>query len=395
LTVSTPSSNPEGALTTDRGGQRPFGVYVHVPWCGSRCGYCDFNTYVPGSLAGASPSSFLEDARTELRLARERIGSDRLVDTVFFGGGTPTLLPAADLVAVLAEIDELFGLAPGAEVTTEANPESVDQRYLAALLAGHFTRLSLGMQSAVPKVLATLDRVHTPGRALEVVKWAKQVGFDQVSLDLIYGTPGESDDDWDRSIDAVVGARPTHVSAYSLIVEDGTRMARQVRSGELIESDSDVLADRYLRADEAFASIGLDWYEVSNWGEPCRHNLGYWRSDDWWGIGPGAHSHLGGTRWWNVKHPATYSTRLATGQSPTADREELTIVDQQLEDVMLRVRMSEGISLGRLGEGASKVAGTLANEGLVDPTELAAGNVKLSTRGRLLADLVIRRLSDS
>jgi oxygen-independent coproporphyrinogen-3 oxidase len=293
-----------------------------VPFCATRCGYCDFNTYTASELGGgASRASYAASAIAEIRLARRVLGDvDLPVSTVFLGGGTPTLLPPGDLVAILDALRTEFGLAPDAEVTTEANPDSVDAASLRSLREGGFTRVSFGMQSAVPHVLATLDRTHDPARLPDVVAAARGAGFDGVSVDLIYGTPGESLTDWRTSVEAALALEPDHVSAYALVVEEGTRMAMQVRRGELPPPDDDDLADKYVVADELFTAAGRPWYEVSNWAaEPrqqCRHNLGYWRGDSWWGIGPGAHSHVGGVRWWNVKHPAAYAARLASGASP-------------------------------------------------------------------------------
>ncbi len=372
-------------------------MYVHVPWCSTRCGYCDFNTYVPGALAGASPATFVDDAVAEIRLARQVLGQrDVAVDTVFFGGGTPTLLPPQDLVSVLHAIDSEFGLAVNAEVTTEANPESVDRQSLTALCEGGFNRISLGMQSAVPHVLAVLDRVHTPGRPVEAAQWAREAGFDQVSLDLIYGAPGESDDDWRLSVETALSAAPSHVSAYSLTVEPGTRMGAQVARGELTRPDDDVLADRYEIVDDLLTDAGLTWYEISNWAMPggqCRHNMGYWRSDDWWGIGPGAHSHIGGVRWWNVKNPATYSTALAAGRSPGAGREVLTDEAQSVEELMLRIRLADGIQMTEFGPDLLPEISALAREGLINDQLLAHNWIVLTRRGRLLADLVATRLT--
>ena len=356
---------------------------------------------MPGALEGATPSTFVDDAIAELRIARRRIGDrDVLVETVFFGGGTPTLLAASDLVAVLRAIDSEFGLAPGAEITTEANPESVNAEYFDPLRAGGFTRISLGMQSAASSVLATLERAHTPGRAIEAARAARAAGFDEVSLDLIYGTPGEKDDDWKASIEAALSAEPTHISAYSLIVEPGTRMARQVGSGVLAAPDDDVLANRYLMADDALGREGLQWYEVSNWarGGPngpsvCRHNLGYWHNDDWWGIGPGAHSHVGNVRWWNHKHPARCASAIADGDLPVAGSELLTADDRSMEDVMLRVRLAEGLPLDRVNSAARARIPDLVADGLVDESQLTFGRVVLTQNGRLLADLVVRRLT--
>jgi oxygen-independent coproporphyrinogen-3 oxidase len=376
---------PEAALAEL--GQRPFGVYVHVPFCVTRCGYCDFNTYTD---LGGLQATYAEAAVAEVRLARKVLGERApRVDTVFVGGGTPTLLPPEDLGAVLRAVDDAFGLAPGAEVTTEANPDSVDADYLVRLREQGFTRVSFGMQSAVPHVLAVLDRTHTPGRPQAAVAEARAAGFEQVSLDLIYGAPGESDADWATSLRAAVDAGPTHVSAYALIVEEGTRLGRQVARGELPAPDDDVLADRYLMADEALS--GLGWYEVSNWGEPCRHNLGYWRGGDWWGVGPGAHSHVGGVRWWNVKHPAAYAARIGDQRSPGAGRELLTAEDRRVERVLLEVRLREGVPLALLRPQGRAAADRFAAEGLL---QVGDGRAVLTLRGRLLADAVVRELVD-
>ncbi len=380
-------------------GTRPFGLYLHVPFCASRCGYCDFNTYVGSELGGgALQASYADTAAAELRRVRAVLGdATPPVDTVFVGGGTPTLLPAEDLVRLLAVVRDELGLAPGAEVTTEANPDSVDERYLAALREGGFTRVSFGMQSAVSSVLRVLERTHTTGRAQQAAGEALSAGFEQVSLDLIYGTPGETDDDWRASLDAALSAGPTHVSAYALIVEDGTRLGRQVARGLLPAPDDDVLADRYLLAEQALggpALPGQGWYEVSNWGEPCRHNLGYWRGGDWWGVGPGAHSHVGGVRWWNVKHPATYAGRLAAGASPGAGREVLSAEDRRVEQVLLEVRLREGLPLDALRPAGAGAAERFVAEGLLEPAAHAAGRAVLTLRGRLLADAVVRDLVD-
>jgi putative oxygen-independent coproporphyrinogen III oxidase len=373
---------------------RPLGLYVHVPFCASRCGYCDFNTYLGSELGGgALQASYADAAVAEVRRARAALGDTAPpVGTVFVGGGTPTLLPAADLVRLLQAVRDELGLAPGAEVTTEANPDAVDERYLTTLREGGFTRVSFGMQSAVPSVLRVLDRTHTPGRAAQAAKEAFSAGFEQVSLDLIYGTPGESDDDWRASLDAALTAGPTHVSAYALIVEDGTRLGRQVSRGLLPAPDDDVLADRYLLAEQALSALG--WYEVSNWGEPCRHNLGYWRGGNWWGVGPGAHSHVGGVRWWNVKHPAAYADRLGAGLSPGAGREVLDDEDRRVERVLLEVRLRDGLPVDVLRPAGRAAADRFAEQGLLEPAALGRGRAVLTLPGRLLADAVVRDLVD-
>ncbi|MCI0688028.1 MAG: radical SAM family heme chaperone HemW [Sporichthyaceae bacterium] len=394
---------PPAALA--RLGRQPFGIYVHVPFCTTRCGYCDFNTYTATELGpGVSRDSYPQTVINELRLARRVLAeSDRdpalpPVSTVFFGGGTPTLLPAAELVAILRAIDTEFGLAPDAEITTEANPESVDPGYLDQLRAGGFTRLSFGMQSAVPHVLQTLDRVHSPGRPAQCVRWAREAGFEHVSLDLIYGTPGETDADWRESVTAALAAEPDHISAYSLIVEDGTRLATRIRRGELAAPDDDVLADRYLLADEWLGRAGFGWYEVSNWATSaaarCRHNLLYWTGGDWWGAGPGAHSHVGGTRWWNVKHPAAYTQRLAAGHSPAQAREILDTRSRRVERILLGVRLADGHPLDDLAESGRAAAKRAVGSGLLTEDGYRAGRAVLTRRGRLLADAVVRELTD-
>ncbi|MGW4650856.1 radical SAM family heme chaperone HemW [Kitasatospora sp. NPDC004289] len=394
-------SLPDSALAEL--GRRPFGFYLHVPYCASRCGYCDFNTYTATELrssgAVASQDTYADNLVSEIRLARKVLGAAELpVETVFVGGGTPTLLPAADLVKALAAIREEFGLAPGAEVTTEANPESVDPAYLAELREGGYTRISFGMQSARPHVLQLLDRHHTPGRPEACVAEARAAGFEHVNLDLIYGTPGESDDDWRASLDAAVGAGPDHVSAYSLIVEDGTKLAARVKRGELPMIDDDVHADRYLIAEEALSAAGYSWYEVSNWATTeagrCRHNELYWTGADWWGAGPGAHSHVGGVRWWNVKHPAAYAQALAEGRTPGQGRELLAAEDRRVERILLELRLRDGCPLALLtADGLAAAARALA-DGLLDAAAYADGRAALTLRGRLLADGVVRDLVD-
>jgi oxygen-independent coproporphyrinogen-3 oxidase len=398
------------AVSLSEVGKRPLGVYLHVPFCRTRCGYCDFNTYTPTELLGRSADgelrisadltetgdAYVAAALAEIDLATRVLGAGAPpVSTVFVGGGTPTLLAADDLVAMLRRIDDVFGLAEDVEVTTEANPESVSPASLAVLREGGFTRISFGMQSAVPHVLATLDRVHSPGRPLTAVSEARAAGFDQVSLDLIYGTPGESPADWRTSLEVALSARPDHVSAYALVVEEGTKMATRVRRGELPLPDDDDLADKYLLAEELLSGAGYDAYEVSNWAvrpdAACRHNLGYWRGDDWWGIGPGAHSHVGGTRWWNVKHPAAYAARLASGRSPAQAREVLSAADRALEQVLLEIRLAEGMPLDRLsGRGRARID-DLVSRSLV---RVSDDRLTLTLQGRLLADAVVRDLVD-
>ncbi len=372
---------------------------MHVPFCVTRCGYCDFNTYTAAELGGgASRAAYPGQVAAEIRLARRVLGAaDVPVSTVFFGGGTPTVLPPEQLGEMLRVIDGQFGLAPGAEVTVEANPETVNERTLALLRANGVSRVSFGMQSALPHVLDVLDRVHEPGRPAQCVAWARAAGFEHVSLDLIYGTPGESDADWRHSLEVALAAGPDHISAYALIVEEGTRLAARVRRGELPAPDDDAMADRYLLAEDVLGAHGLGWYEVSNWAASdaaqCAHNLLYWTGGDWWGAGPGAHSHVGGTRWWNVKHPSAYAGKLSAGVSPGHARETLTPAERQLERVMLLTRLADGCPVSELEPAGRDAAAKAVADGLADPSALAAGRVVLTLRGRLLADAVIRDLT--
>jgi len=399
LADPAPASGELPPSVAERSAARTLSVYVHVPFCRVRCGYCDFNTYTATELRGVTQADYAAQARLEMRLARSVLDSagvaNRAVSTVFFGGGTPTLLPVGDLAAMLAAVRAEFGLAADAEVTTEANPDSVDRAYLDGLAAAGFTRVSFGMQSAVPRVLATLERTHDPARVPTVVRWAKEAGL-QTSVDLIYGTPGESLDDWRTSVREAVALDPGHISAYALIVEPGTKLARQIRRGDVQAPDDDLQADMYELADAEFGAAGLRWYEVSNWSRDAatvsRHNLAYWRGQDWWGVGPGAHSHVGGVRWWNVKHPAAYASRILTGQSPAAGRETLDSPTRALERVLLESRIADGLPTEALSpEGRVAVAGLIA-DGLVNAEAALRGRVVLTLRGRLLADAVVRRL---
>jgi putative oxygen-independent coproporphyrinogen III oxidase len=369
---------------------------VHVPFCSVRCGYCDFNTYTADELgSGVTRDSFVDLLLAELRMAREILpAAAPPISTVFFGGGTPTLLPAEHLGLVIRELVSEFGLEPNAEVTVEANPESVGPAYLDHLLTAGVTRLSVGMQSASSKVLAVLDRTHRPGRPEAVVTEAHNVGFDHVNLDLIYGTPGETEQDFQDSLDTAIGSGADHVSAYALVVEEGTALARQVARGIVPAPDDDELADRYVQADETLQAGGFDWYEVSNWATSpearCRHNELYWQGANWWGLGPGAHSHVGGVRWWNVKHPSRYADLLATATSPAAGREQLGPKARYMEHIMLGVRMRAGLDLSQLPEAARERALQIVTHGLADRSAFGDGRLVLTRRGRLLADAVVR-----
>ena len=380
--------------------QRKFGLYVHIPFCAVRCGYCDFNTYTATELGGgASQDAYASTAVSEVAFAATALEASGLprrpLSTVFFGGGTPTLLPAEDLAQILRAAVGYWGLEPGAEVTTEANPDSVTPESLKVLADAGFTRVSFGMQSAVPHVLKVLDRTHTPSRVPLVVQWAREAGL-SVSLDLIYGTPGESMEDWEFSLKTALSYGPDHISAYALIVEDGTKLAAQIKRGQVPGIDDDDHAAKYELADKMISSAGLNWYEVSNWSrtpeQACKHNLAYWRGDDWWGIGPGAHSHVGGVRWWNVKHPTAYASRLGAGTSPAAGRETLDAGTREVERIMLEARLGTGLAVDALDAiGRHAMAGLIADE-LVDPVQAFKGRLVLTLKGRLFADAVVRRI---
>jgi len=376
---------------------RHLSAYVHIPFCRVRCGYCDFNTYTSTELRGVSQATFVEELAAEVHLSarvmRESGLPPRTWHSVFFGGGTPTLLPAADLISVLNMLREIGELEPGAEVTVEANPDTVDGAYFEQLRRGGVTRVSIGMQSAVGHVLKTLDRTHNPEAIPGVVAAAKAAGL-QTSIDLIYGTPGESLDDWSLSLEAAIALETDHISAYALILEEGTALARRVSRGEVPSPDDDLEADMYELADQLLGGAGFSWYEVSNWSRSTstrsRHNLAYWTGQDWWGYGPGSHSHIGGLRWWNVKHPAAYAQRLAANQSPAAGRELLTPEQEYVERILLNSRIREGLTVDQFPRA---VVNALISDGLVNAEDAQAGTLVLSLRGRLLADEVVRRLT--
>jgi len=379
---------------------RTLGAYVHVPFCASRCGYCDFNTYTAAELQRdetvITAVTYAQRVVAEIEWTKSQTPQDvRPISTVFFGGGTPTLLAARDLVLILDALRKNYGLDPVAEVTTEANPDSVDLEYLRTLKDGGFTRISFGHQSSAPNVLALLERTHTPGKTWQAIKWAREVGFEHVSVDLIYGSPGETEEDLANTLADVAKADVDHVSAYSLIVEPGTRLAARVARGEVPSPSDDVAATRYAIIDKHLSEMGLSWYEVSNWsrqGAECQHNLAYWRNQDWLGIGPGAHAHTAGTRSWNVKHPAAWAARVDAMESPALESEVLTSVDIAHEEIMLRLRLREGLPLGVLSEDGLKEAKQAVLDGLLDSAKFESDLAVLTFKGRLLADGLVARL---
>lgn len=386
---------------------RDLSLYVHIPFCAVRCGYCDFNTYTVGFGMGADTATYDDSVLREIDFAADamtRMGLSRKASTVFFGGGTPTMLDPVQLARILRRISSTIGLYPGAEVTVEANPESVDASSLRLLADAGFTRVSFGMQSAIPHVLETLDRTHRPQRVPEVVQWAKDAGL-EVSVDLIYGSPGESLEDWQRSLDAAVELGTDHISAYALVIEEGTKMATQVARGVLPMPDPDDEAMKYEMTDATLGAAGFDWYEISNFarrvdGDPqadgyprhaSRHNLAYWHDNDWWGFGPGAHSHIGSARWWNVKHPSAYASRVQAGVSPAQAGEYLDAESRDFEAVLLGIRTSVGIEIPT--DCSPETVSHLVEDGYVSSSAAARGRLILTLKGRLLADYVTRQIS--
>jgi len=379
---------------------RTLSAYVHIPFCASRCGYCDFNTYTAAELQrdGTSITAVTYPDRVIAEvdwLRRENVADERALSTVFFGGGTPTLIESKELVRILQSLKASYGFTDDIEVTTEANPDSVSLSDLEILRAGGFTRISFGHQSSSANVLALLERTHTPGKTWQAVRDARSAGFEHISVDLIYGIPGETDDDLSETLDQVSAAEVDHVSAYSLIVEPGTRLAARVARGEIPNPSDDVAAHRYELIDSKLRTLGMTWYEVSNWAKPggeCRHNIAYWRNQDWLGIGPGAHAHSAGTRSWNIKHPAAWAARIDEGESPTADLEVLDSADINHEDIMLGLRLREGLALSVLGDTGLAQAQLAVTEGLLDPVSFVEGKAVLTFQGRLLADGLVARL---
>lgn len=389
----------DGLIPTTPATDTPWSVYLHIPFCTVRCGYCDFNTYTANELRGVTRSSFVDDLIAEIEWSAKVLTDSgvplRSASTVFIGGGTPSLLPASDIQRILSAVRSVHGVHADAEVTMEANPDTVTDELVEGLAATGVTRLSIGMQSAVPRILDILERTHNPDSVELAVNIARRAGL-QTSVDLIYGSPTETPDEWRTSLETAVSLNTDHVSAYALIVEEGTALERQIRRGELPDIDDDAHADAYEIADEILGDAGFDWYEVSNWSRSeatrSRHNLAYWSDSDWWGYGPGSHSHVAGTRWWNVKHPAAYAERVSAGISPGFGREILSEEQRHDERVLLGVRLRDGLNLDLLTAPEKTRVGALVAEGLVDGAAALAGRLVLTLRGRLLADLVVRRI---
>ena len=373
--------------------------YVHIPYCVKRCGYCDFNTYTPselregGTLENVS-SDYIDAVLREIDMAYQQ-NPIANVPTIFFGGGTPSLLPPHELGRVISSIRQKWSLNSDAEITLEANPDSVDDAKLHELRGVGFNRISFGMQSAVPHVLKVLDRTHNPDNISKVVEAARGAGFESISLDLIYGTPGESLENFRTSVMSALELGVDHLSAYALIVESGTKLAGQIKRGELTMPNDDQMADMYLLVDELCEQAGLTWYELSNWSKPhhqARHNIAYWRNANWWGLGPGAHSHIDGMRWWNIKHPTAYKSALIDGVSPIQESETLTERQKSDEAIMLSIRMRGGILLSDLSEGQRLKVADYRDSGHLDSARWEEGTLQLTPVGRLIADRIVREL---
>jgi putative oxygen-independent coproporphyrinogen III oxidase len=378
----------------------PLSFYVHIPYCLRRCGYCDFNTYTPtelktGSDLAAVSNGYIDQLIKEIDMAKLEVSDAKPIPTIFFGGGTPTLMEVSDLGRVLEHLKLRFGFAEDIEITIEANPDTVTKEKLAGLLEIGINRISFGMQSAATHVLAVLDRTHNPENVIKATNWAKEVGFKEISVDLIYGAPGESISDWEATIDAALQLPITHISAYALIVENGTKLAAQVKRGEVIIPEDDQTADKYLLADKKFSEAGFTWYELSNWAKPdsgCRHNIAYWENANWWGIGPGAHSHISGKRFWNVKHPNAYRERIEGGVSPVMESELLSESEKESERIMLRIRMPHGIPLASIAPSKISQLENYKELGHLDSAMWQAGRLGLTLSGRLIADRIVQEI---
>jgi oxygen-independent coproporphyrinogen-3 oxidase len=374
--------------------------YIHIPYCIKRCGYCDFNTYTPSELQITTglkniTNSYTTLLITEIKSARKQVGERAVVPSIFFGGGTPSLMEAEDIKSIISTIGSEFDLAGDIEITLESNPDTVDKDKLEKFYQAGINRISFGMQSAVPHVLATLDRTHNPNNLYQVTKWASEVGFKEISVDLIYGTPGESKSDWQKSIDAALSLPITHISAYALIIEEGTKLAAQIKRGEVDQVDDDLTAEKYLMADNAFTKFGFNWYELSNWSKvnsESKHNLAYWLGKNWWGAGPGAHSHLNGKRFWNVKHPNLYKQKIDANESPVADSEDLKELQIESERLMLSIRLPSGVEKNTLNEQQILDLSGYVESGHLDKGNWDNGRATLTLDGRLIADRIVREI---
>jgi len=374
--------------------------YIHIPYCVKRCGYCDFNTYTPAELQLTEgltqiSNSYIDLLVKEIEFARNQVGESAIVPSIFFGGGTPSLMEASDIKRVITAISEQFKLDSIAEVTLETNPDTVTKEKLKQFYDAGVNRISFGMQSSVPYVLKTLDRTHNPENLPQVTKWATEVGFKEISVDLIYGTPGESKQDWQQSINSALALPISHISAYALIVEEGTKLAAQIKRGEIAKPDDDLTAEKYIMADKAFTTAGFNWYELSNWAKPnsqSKHNLAYWLGHNWWGAGPGAHSHINGKRFWNVKHPNLYKQKIQANETVILDSEVLKGSQIESERLMLSIRLPQGLEKNTLNNQQILELTDYVNSGHLDQENWNLGRATLTLDGRLIADRIVREI---
>ena len=374
--------------------------YIHIPYCVKRCGYCDFNTYTPAELQLTEgltqiSNSYIDLLVKEIEFARNQVGESAIVPSIFFGGGTPSLMEASDIKRVITAISKQFKLDPIAEVTLETNPDTVTKEKLKQFYDAGVNRISFGMQSSVSHVLKTLDRTHNPENLPQVTKWASEVGFKEISVDLIYGTPGESKQDWQQSIDSALALPISHISAYALIVEEGTKLAAQIKRGEITKPDDDLTAEKYIMADKAFTTAGFHWYELSNWAKPnsqSKHNLAYWLGHNWWGAGPGAHSHINGKRFWNVKHPNLYKQKIQANETVILDSEVLKGSQIESERLMLSIRLPQGLEKNTLNNQQILELTDYVNSGHLDQENWNLGRATLTLDGRLIADRIVREI---
>ena len=374
--------------------------YIHIPYCVKRCGYCDFNTYTPAELQLTEgltqiSNSYIDLLVKEIEFARNQVGESAIVPSIFFGGGTPSLMEASDIKRVITAISEQFKLDPIAEVTLETNPDTVTKEKLKQFYDAGVNRISFGMQSSVLHVLKTLDRTHNPENLPQVTKWATEVGFKEISVDLIYGTPGESKQDWQQSINSALALPISHISAYALIVEEGTKLAAQIKRGEIAKPDDDLTAEKYIMADKAFTTAGFNWYELSNWAKPnsqSKHNLAYWLGHNWWGAGPGAHSHINGKRFWNVKHPNLYKQKIQANETVILDSEVLKGSQIESERLMLSIRLPQGLEKNTLNNQQILELTDYVNSGHLDQENWNLGRATLTLDGRLIADRIVREI---
>ena len=368
-----------------------FGIYVHVPFCTVRCGYCDFNTYTPDELQRADAAeTWAESLVKEITYSLEQIEKPQILKSIFFGGGTPSLLSPEILKKIFTKVSSEFNLAKDIEITLEANPDTITKEIVKTWIDLGINRISIGMQSSDSAVLKTLDRTHNPENVKKAVNILQAAGLSNFSLDLIYGTPGESLTSWEQTVTTAIELEPPHISAYALTIEPGTALYRKTKLQQIPPVSADDQADKYLLLDKILSERNLPWYEISNWAQPgfeCQHNLNYWNNQNWWGYGPGAHSHIAGVRWWNVKHPFSYSKKLTAEKNAIEEKEILSTAQINLERVMLALRLKSS-DLKEIVPNATLI--NWLREGYLKED---LNNFELTPKGRLLLDTLVNQLT--